>query len=201
MTIDIHIPVVKYADGVSTRTASETRAKILDIARELFAIQGYAGTSIADIATRLGATKGALYYHFKSKDQILDALVAEPAAALSLIAERATKHPGPPATEVLAALIDLQADHPASYLAVYAGDPSLLKEYTRRHNFEEQTDQIVAALAGPQPEPARLIRARIAVTAVKEGTMAALVLGHGHLTADMRAEILAAALGALGGSG
>lgn len=185
---------------MSTRTASETRAKILDIARELFTIHGYAGTSIADIATRLGATKGALYYHFKSKDQILDALVAEPAAALSLIAEQATKHPGLPATEVLAALIDLQANHPAAYLAVYAGDPSLVHEYARRHNFEEHTDQIVAALAGPQPDPARLIRARIAVTAVKEGTVAALTIGHGHLTADMRAAILAAALGALGGS-
>jgi AcrR family transcriptional regulator len=45
----------------------DTRQRILDIARELFATQGYAGTSIAHIATRLGTTKAALYYHFQSK--------------------------------------------------------------------------------------------------------------------------------------
>jgi AcrR family transcriptional regulator len=42
-----------------------TRARILAIALELFAEQGFAGTSVADIAGRLGTTKAALYYHFR----------------------------------------------------------------------------------------------------------------------------------------
>jgi AcrR family transcriptional regulator len=48
-----------------------TRERILDIALELFTEQGYDKTSIRDIADRLGFTKAALYYHFKSKADIL----------------------------------------------------------------------------------------------------------------------------------
>jgi AcrR family transcriptional regulator len=48
-----------------------TRERILDIALELFTERGYDKTSIRDIAERLGTTKAALYYHFKSKADIL----------------------------------------------------------------------------------------------------------------------------------
>ena len=48
-----------------------TRERILDIALELFIEHGYDKTSIRDIAERLGTTKAALYYHFKSKADIL----------------------------------------------------------------------------------------------------------------------------------
>ena len=52
----------------------ETVAKILDAALELFCVQGYEGTSIQDIVDRLdGMTKGAVYHHFKSKEEIFNA--------------------------------------------------------------------------------------------------------------------------------
>lgn len=52
----------------------ETVAKILDAALELFCAQGYEGTSIQDIVDRLdGMTKGAVYHHFKSKEEIFNA--------------------------------------------------------------------------------------------------------------------------------
>jgi len=54
-----------------TDEAVSTRERILDIALELFTEQGYDKTSIRDIAERLGFTKAALYYHFKSKADIL----------------------------------------------------------------------------------------------------------------------------------
>ena len=41
------------------------------VATELFIEQGYEGTSLREIADRLGITKAALYYHFPSKDDIL----------------------------------------------------------------------------------------------------------------------------------
>jgi AcrR family transcriptional regulator len=47
-----------------------TRERILDIALELFVEQGYEKTSLRDIATRLGTTKAALYYHFERKQDI-----------------------------------------------------------------------------------------------------------------------------------
>jgi AcrR family transcriptional regulator len=44
------------------------------VALDLFIAQGYDGTSLREIAARLGFTKAALYYHFTSKDDILMAL-------------------------------------------------------------------------------------------------------------------------------
>jgi AcrR family transcriptional regulator len=61
--------------------AQDTRERILEVARELFTEQGYDGTSLREIADRLGFTKAALYYHFQSKEEILLALL-EPAEGL-----------------------------------------------------------------------------------------------------------------------
>jgi AcrR family transcriptional regulator len=55
--------------------AQDTRQRILDVARELFTEQGYDVTSLREIADRLGFTKAALYYHFQSKEQIMQALL------------------------------------------------------------------------------------------------------------------------------
>src|ERR1039457_770640 len=49
----------------------DTRQRIQAVALELFAEQGYEKTSLREIAERLGVTKAALYYHFKSKEAIV----------------------------------------------------------------------------------------------------------------------------------
>ncbi len=55
--------------------AGDTKERILEIALELFAQRGYLGTSMSDIAGELGITKGALYKHYASKQEILDSIV------------------------------------------------------------------------------------------------------------------------------
>ncbi len=57
--------------------ARDTKARIVDAALELFAQNGYLGTSMSDIAKQLSITKGALYKHFVSKQEILDQIVQE----------------------------------------------------------------------------------------------------------------------------
>ena len=59
------------------RVGSDTRSRIQEIALELFAEQGYEQTSLREIADRLGVTKAALYYHFKSKEEIVTATVED----------------------------------------------------------------------------------------------------------------------------
>lgn len=73
-------PVEPSAPVDARRT--DTRARILETAAELFSERGYAGTSIRDIAERLDVTKAALYYHFASKSEILHALVDQPIEAI-----------------------------------------------------------------------------------------------------------------------
>ncbi|MET8328413.1 TetR/AcrR family transcriptional regulator [Streptomyces sp. NPDC005181] len=48
-----------------------TRQRIQDVALELFAEQGYEKTSLREISEKLDVTKAALYYHFKTKEDIL----------------------------------------------------------------------------------------------------------------------------------
>ncbi|MFI5570361.1 TetR/AcrR family transcriptional regulator [Streptomyces sp. NPDC051740] len=58
-------------DGTRQRRRGNTRQRIQDVALELFAEQGYEKTSLREIAEHLDVTKAALYYHFKTKEEIL----------------------------------------------------------------------------------------------------------------------------------
>ncbi|MFC6886562.1 MULTISPECIES: TetR/AcrR family transcriptional regulator [Actinomadura] len=57
------------------RRRKDTRVRIQDVALELFLERGYDQTSLREIAERLGVTKAALYYHFKTKEDIVVSLV------------------------------------------------------------------------------------------------------------------------------
>lgn len=55
--------------------ALATRAKLLDSAESLFQSQGVSRTSLQDIARRAGATRGAIYWHFKDKADLFNAMM------------------------------------------------------------------------------------------------------------------------------
>jgi AcrR family transcriptional regulator len=57
--------------------AERTRTAILDAAAEVIEERGFAGASLSDILMRAGVTKGALYFHFSSKDELAHALITE----------------------------------------------------------------------------------------------------------------------------
>lgn len=58
-------------EDTSAAVRSGTRQRIQQVALELFGEYGYDKTSLREIAERLGVTKAALYYHFKSKEAII----------------------------------------------------------------------------------------------------------------------------------
>jgi AcrR family transcriptional regulator len=60
-----------------------TTARLLSAARELFATQGYAATSIEQIAAEAAVTKGALYHHFQSKRDIFFGVCEQEQARLT----------------------------------------------------------------------------------------------------------------------
>lgn len=53
----------------------ERKNEILDAVDELFSQKGFDGTSTQDILEKVGIARGTLYYHFKSKEDIMDALI------------------------------------------------------------------------------------------------------------------------------
>jgi AcrR family transcriptional regulator len=52
-------------------SAPDARARVLDAAVELFATQGYDGTSVSQVINRAGVAKGGFYHHFASKEALL----------------------------------------------------------------------------------------------------------------------------------
>lgn len=57
------------------KEAEERRNEILDAAEKLFGEKGFDATSTNDILKEVGIARGTLYYHFKSKENILDAMI------------------------------------------------------------------------------------------------------------------------------
>lgn len=57
------------------KEAEERREEILDAAERLFAAKGFDNTSTGDILDAVGIARGTLYYHFKSKEEILDGVI------------------------------------------------------------------------------------------------------------------------------
>ena len=55
--------------------ADETRTKLLDAAEEVFFEKGVSRTSLGDIAQRAGATRGAVYWHFKDKVDVFSSML------------------------------------------------------------------------------------------------------------------------------
>ncbi|MEV8326595.1 TetR/AcrR family transcriptional regulator [Kitasatospora sp. NPDC059811] len=68
--------------GTPHSPRSDTRSRIIEVSLELFSEQGYEQTSLREIADRLGVTKAALYYHFKTKDDIVLGIVERMAAPI-----------------------------------------------------------------------------------------------------------------------
>ena len=180
----------------SGRDARETRRRILAVAQELFAEYGYAGASIASIAARLGTSKAALYYHFRSKAEILQALLEGPVTAYARLADDATA--GRRGTQdLLRAVIDTTADLHALADAI-GNDPSAqsaIRDLLPRSR--DINEAITAALAGPQADPASVVRAHAAYAAAKNGTLTLLAANDGRLSQDKRNELLTAAMHAL----
>src|SRR5437870_13891020 len=64
-------------DAKRTRRGPYTRKQILDASLSLFSERGFARTTVRDIARQAGITDAAIYYHFESKRELLEALVEE----------------------------------------------------------------------------------------------------------------------------
>src|SRR3954466_13571487 len=59
---------------MSSTTRRDTKATILDAARGLFESQGYFGTGLESVAAKAGLSRQAIYLHYKSKAELLQAL-------------------------------------------------------------------------------------------------------------------------------
>jgi AcrR family transcriptional regulator len=176
--------------------AAQTRQRILDLALELFTERGFAGTSVADLAGRLGTSKAALYHHFRSKNEILAALLDAPTRRFD---ELVTQAPELTAEQLLGRVVDLTAELFAM-AGMLDGDPSV--HAAQREQLLDRSrdinEALTAALVPPPGDADARLRAHAAYAAAKHGTLAAVTdLGTAELPATSRAALVSAALRAL----
>ena len=80
-------------EGTKQQRRGNTRQRIQDVALELFTEQGYEKTSLREIAERLDVTKAALYYHFKTKEDIVVSILEDVGKPMTELIEWGKQQP------------------------------------------------------------------------------------------------------------
>jgi AcrR family transcriptional regulator len=167
------------AQGTMSEAAArgtDTRARIQQVAVELFAEQGYEKTSLREIAERLAVTKAALYYHFKSKEDIVASLVEDYFGQVDALIGWARAQPGSAGTraEILRRYVSIVAEGDEVFRMLHqnqAAVNTLASAKGRGELFRERLTALTELLTGPDaPLPDRL-RAVMALGGVSVGWM------------------------------
>lgn len=93
------------------KSAVVRRDEILDAAQRLFARQGYDATSISQIISEIGVSKGGFYHHFESKEDLVEALACRYAEQTAALAEVTLSDPTLDAFSRLVGFIDIMRRH------------------------------------------------------------------------------------------
>jgi AcrR family transcriptional regulator len=142
----------------------DTRSRLRQLALEMFAEQGYEKTSLREIAERLGVTKAALYYYFKSKEDIVRSLVEDYMAEIDGLIAWAKEQPRSTAIrgEIVRRYLDIVANGTAVFRLLHqnqAAVSSLAAAKERGELFRERMDALVDLLSGPDAPVRDQVRA------------------------------------------
>ena len=155
--------------GPAPRT--DTRSRAQKVALELFAEHGYEKTSLREIAERLGVTKAALYYHFKSKEDIVHSFTDDYFAELDDLLDWAKAQPR--SDEARREILDRYVGIVLARHEVFrfleqnrAAVQGMHDGKERFARFRDRLDGLVDVLVGPEAQLRDRVRATTAVLAV-----------------------------------
>jgi Transcriptional regulator len=140
-----------------------TRARIQAVALDLFVEQGYDKTSLREIADRLGVTKAALYYHFKTKDDIVSSCVQDFLDELEEVIEWGRAQPVTDVTrqEIIRRYADVVLRRQTA-MRFFQQNPSA-ERVTIGSRFKDRMAALRVLLAAPEDPLTQRIRALAAV--------------------------------------
>ncbi|MET9554185.1 TetR/AcrR family transcriptional regulator [Streptomyces sp. NPDC006645] len=152
---------------------SDTRQRIQDVALELFAEQGYEKTSLREIAEHLDVTKAALYYHFKTKEDIVVGLFQDLARPIDeLIAWGETQ---PPTLEVKKEILHRYHDalgNAAPLFRFIQENQATMRDLSVGDTFKERTLRLTELLQQPDGTLADHVRCFSALFTMHAGMRA-----------------------------
>jgi AcrR family transcriptional regulator len=162
--------------GHAQDNGRDTRSRLRELALELFAEQGYEKTSLREIAERLGVTKAALYYYFKSKEDIVASLVEDYVAQLDELIDWAKGQPRTAATraEIVNRYLRIVENGAEVFRMLQqnqAAVSGLAAAKKRGELFKERMDALVDLLTGPDATLHAQVRAATCLMSVSFGCM------------------------------
>jgi AcrR family transcriptional regulator len=140
--------------GEGHERGRETRSRLRELALQLFAEQGYEQTSLREIAERLGVTKAALYYYYKSKEDIVRDLVEDYMAQIDQLIAWGKDQPRSAKTraEIVRRYLDIIVNGTAVFRLLHqnqAAVSSLAAAKERGELFRERIDALIGLLTEP----------------------------------------------------
>ncbi|MEU8297746.1 helix-turn-helix domain-containing protein [Micromonospora sp. NPDC048909] len=146
-----------------------TRERIKAVALELFTEQGYEKTSLREIAERLNVTKAALYYHFKSKDEIVTSFVDDRLERIDGLVAWAESQPATRETRrtLIARYADeMFADDQPSVMRFFEQNQTVLKSLTAGQQMRGRMMKLANQLCRGDDSPSAQLRAALSLFAV-----------------------------------
>jgi len=139
---------------------TDTRTRLIEAAIDLFTRHSFAGTSLQMIADELGFTKAAIYHHFRTREQLLAAVIEPMLDELRTVVKSAeTKRtPHARAEHMLNGYAALAVRN-RGLVAVLATDPSVATVLTDRAEWGKLIMRQLALLADVDPGPAGEVKA------------------------------------------
>lgn len=167
---------------------SDTKERIQQVALELFSERGYDKTSLKEVAARLEITRPALYYHFKTKEDILTSIVTDLMASLDELTAWAGEQPKTPAArrEILARLRGLFADQWVPLMRFAQVNQAAMEHLPVGEEMQGRMLRLLSVLDDPGASPTKRFESRLAVVAVM---IAGFPPFFEDIPADERAEI------------
>ena len=139
--------------------ANGTKEQILLNARSLFATHGYDGTSIRQLTSSLSITPAALYYHFASKNEVLEAVAQNLYEASRELAERTENYDKSPQTlkKTLSEYYDVLALDIEVFILVY--NDAAIQHSPVGKKLRQQAKMFFTYLVGDNPSVEDRMRA------------------------------------------
>ncbi|MEH3131941.1 MAG: TetR/AcrR family transcriptional regulator [Mycolicibacterium neoaurum] len=139
------------------------RERVIAAAVELFAEHGVQGTSLRMIADRLCVAKGAVYYQFRSKDDIVLALLTPLFDAIAGVVEDAEAQPSPQRRRdtAIRGLVDVAVDHRRA-TCLFRGDPAVEELVSRHDKLTALAERLRSLLSGTEPTDAQRVALSVA---------------------------------------
>jgi AcrR family transcriptional regulator len=147
-----------------------TRRRMLNTAVELFSQYSFAGTSLQMIADELGLTKAAIYYHFRTRERLLIALMQPILSEIGAVVETAERRRSARARaeSMLSGYADIVARN-RTLAAVTTFDPSVRSVLRNQPEWSAVIDRQLALLAGTAPAAQGGINAAVVLTGLAGG--------------------------------